>query len=101
MTQEAVKALNDDMILQVIAWGEAELAARKEQRKQDAIAKIRELAAAVGVSVAIDGMRGRPRRKTAAKPDQIVHHRPAVAAKTSASAASVPTQGSRVSSTRS
>src|ERR1019366_8097161 len=69
MTQETLKALTDSEISQVIAWGQAELAARKEQRKQDAIAKIRELAAAVGVSVAIEGVRGRPRgqRPTAAQ----------------------------------
>jgi hypothetical protein len=45
MTQEALKTLTDDMISQVIAWGQVELAARTEQR--------------VGVTVAIERMRGR------------------------------------------
>ena len=37
-----------------------EIKARTERRKQETIAKIKELAGTVGVSVAIGGMRGRP-----------------------------------------
>ena len=43
--------------------------ARAEKRKQETIAKIKELAGAVGVTVAIGGVRGRPARtKSEAKP---------------------------------
>ena len=97
MTQDALKALTDGEISQVIAWGQAEIAARVEQRKQDAIAKIRELAAAVGVSIAIEGTRGRPRRKPTAKPEHVPARRPAVPTP----AASGTAQVSRGSSARS
>jgi hypothetical protein len=66
MTREALKALSDSDLSEVMAWGEEERKARAEKRKQEAIAKIRELAGAVGVTVAIGGARGRPAR---AKPD--------------------------------
>ena len=67
MTQDAVKGLSDSELSQVMNWAGAEIAARREQRKQAAIAKIRELAGAVGVTVAIGGARGRPRRAAGAK----------------------------------
>jgi hypothetical protein len=60
MTQEAVKALTDADLSQVVAWAQAEIKARAERRKQETIAKIRELAGTVGVSVTIAGARGRP-----------------------------------------
>ena len=60
MTQEAVKALSDAELSQVAAWAQAEIKARAERRKQETIAKIRELAGTVGVSVTIGGARGRP-----------------------------------------
>jgi len=60
MTQETVQALSDSELAQVIAWGQEELNARAEKRKRETIAKIKELAGAVGVSVSIGGMRGRP-----------------------------------------
>jgi hypothetical protein len=73
MTQEVVRALPDGEILQVIGWGQAELAARKDKRKQDAISKIRELTATVGVTVNIEGARGRrPKSPAAAKPAKAV-----------------------------
>lgn len=65
MTQETVKALNDSELALVIDWANTEIRARAEKRKQDTIAKIKELAGAVGVTVAISGARGRP-VKTAA-----------------------------------
>ena len=61
MTQDAVRALNDDELTQVISWAQAEIKARAERRKQETIAKIKELANAVGVSVTIAGGRGRPK----------------------------------------
>ncbi len=62
MTLEELKALSDREIEQVIAWGQAELRQRVERRKQETIAKIKELAGSVGVRVAIGGVKGRPAR---------------------------------------
>jgi hypothetical protein len=62
MTQDALRELSDAELSQVMTWAQAELAARRERRKLDAVAKIRELAAGVGVTVAIGGVRGRPKR---------------------------------------
>lgn len=60
MTQETVRALSDGDLSQVVAWAQAEIKARAEKRKQETIARIKELAGAVGVSVSIAGVRGRP-----------------------------------------
>jgi hypothetical protein len=60
MTQETVRALSDADLSQVVAWAQAEIKTRAEKRKQETIAKIKELAGAVGVTVAIGGTRGRP-----------------------------------------
>jgi hypothetical protein len=60
MTQETIKALSDAELSQVVTWGQQEQQARQAQRKQETIAKIRQLAGAVGVSVSISGLRGRP-----------------------------------------
>jgi hypothetical protein len=72
MTQETVRALSDADLSQVVAWAQAEIKARTEKRKQETIARIKELAGAVGVSVAIGGVRGRPsitkRRKASTAP---------------------------------
>ena len=63
MTQETVRALPDADLMQVVAWGQAEIKARAEIRKQETIARIKELAGAVGVTVAIGGVRGRPAKR--------------------------------------
>lgn len=60
MTQEAIRALTDGELSQVVAWAQTEIKARTERHKQETIAKIKELAGTVGVSVAIGGVRGRP-----------------------------------------
>jgi hypothetical protein len=60
MTQETVRALSDADLVNVIAWAQGEQKARAERRKRDTIAKIKELAQTVGVSVNIAGTRGRP-----------------------------------------
>jgi hypothetical protein len=60
MTQDAVRALPDSALADVIAWAQSEQKARAEKRKQETIARIRELAGSVGVSVTINGTRGRP-----------------------------------------
>jgi hypothetical protein len=62
MTQETVKALSDVDLSQVITWAQEEIQTRTQRRKQEAIAKIKALAAQVGVSVSIAGVRGRPAR---------------------------------------
>ena len=60
MTLDAIKALSDSELVNVIAWAQGEQKARAEKKKQETIAKIRELASSVGVAVKIDGTRGRP-----------------------------------------
>jgi hypothetical protein len=60
MTQETVRALSDDQLVQVIAWVQGEQKARAERRKRETIAKIKELAGTAGVLVRIQGVRGRP-----------------------------------------
>jgi hypothetical protein len=62
MTQETVRALPDADLMQVVAWAQSEIKARAEKRKQETIARIKELAGEVGVSVAIGGVRGRPKK---------------------------------------
>lgn len=69
MTQDAVRALNDGELEQVIAWAQTEIKARAERRKQEAIAKIKALASMVGVSVSIAGARGRPAKARIRKED--------------------------------
>jgi len=60
MTQDTVKALTDDQLVHVIAWAKVEQKTRAERRKQETIAKIKELARASGLSVGVEGRRGRP-----------------------------------------
>lgn len=60
MKQEDIRALADNELTQVITWAQTEIAARTERKKRETIAKIKELAGAVGVSVTIGGVRGRP-----------------------------------------
>ena len=60
MTQDAIRTLTDADLSQVVIWAQDEIKARAEKRRQETIAKIKEMAGAVGVSVAIGGVRGRP-----------------------------------------
>jgi hypothetical protein len=62
MTQDTVKALSDAELVQVIDWAQGEQKARAERRKRETVAKIKEMAVSVGIGVAIQGTRGRPRR---------------------------------------
>jgi hypothetical protein len=64
MTQETVRALSDADLSQVVAWAQAEIKVRAEKRKQETIAKIKELAGEINVTVAIGGARGRPAKAT-------------------------------------
>ena len=59
--------LNDAELAAFVAAGQVEIATREKRRKEEAIAKIRELAGAAGLSVAIEGARGRPGGKQAKK----------------------------------
>ena len=60
MTQETIKALSDAELSQIVAWGQQEQQVRETQRKQDTIAKIKDLAKSIEVGVKIEGVRGRP-----------------------------------------
>ena len=55
-----VKMLNDKDLAAFVAAGQAEIAAREKQRKEETIAKIRALASQAGLAVQIAGARGRP-----------------------------------------
>ena len=61
MNQAETKAWSDSELESVIACALAERKARAEKRRQDTITKIKELAAGLdGVSIKINGTRGRP-----------------------------------------
>lgn len=62
MKRDEITALPDAEIEQIMAWGQEEQRLRAERRKSEAIARIKELAATVGIGVAIQGQRGRPVR---------------------------------------
>jgi len=55
-----IKAFFDSELDQFIEAAQAEKQARAEKRKQEAITKIREIAASQHISVHFDGQRGRP-----------------------------------------
>lgn len=65
MKQEMITALSDGELTQVMSWVQAEQKSREGKRKAEAIAKIKELAQSVGVSVNLVGMRGRPKSSQA------------------------------------
>ena len=60
MKTDDIKAFNDSELDQFIEAAQAEKQARAEKRKQEAITKIREIAASQHISVHFDGQRGRP-----------------------------------------
>jgi hypothetical protein len=60
ITAEAIKSLSDDELARFVEAGKGEQKARAERKKQETIARIKELAGTVGVRVAIGGARGRP-----------------------------------------
>jgi hypothetical protein len=61
VTIEAIKSLLDDDLDRFIDSGMEEKRVRAERRKQETIARIKELAESVGVAVAIGRTRGRSR----------------------------------------
>jgi len=60
ITLEQIKSLPDDELGKFVEAGQEEQKARAERKKQETIARIKELAGTVGVRVAIGGARGRP-----------------------------------------
>jgi hypothetical protein len=61
VTIDAIRGLSDDDLNRFIDSGMEEKRARAERRKQETIARIKELAESVGVAVAIGRTRGRSR----------------------------------------
>ena len=59
MSNDNLKTLSDNELAQLVVKAQAEIAART-RRKEDAIARIKQLAGDAGVSVSIKGARGRP-----------------------------------------
>jgi hypothetical protein len=66
MTREMLKTLSDTELEQVGVWTREETRERAVKRKQETIARIRDLAAGAGVHIKISGARGRP---TKAEPE--------------------------------
>lgn len=60
ITVEAIKNLPDDELAKLVEAGRQEQKDRAERKKRETIARIRELADAVGVRIAIGGAKGRP-----------------------------------------
>ena len=59
MTKDDIKALNDKQLEEVNGWTDEERRERAEKRKQETIAKIRELAGSIDMPIKL-GTRGRP-----------------------------------------
>jgi hypothetical protein len=68
VTIEAIRSLSDDDLDKLIDSGVEEKRVRTERRKQETIAKIKELAATVGVPVSFGGTRVRPKAVRKPKP---------------------------------
>jgi hypothetical protein len=65
ITLETIRSLPDDELARLVEAGKEEQKDRAERKKRETIARIRELAGAVGVRVAIGGARGRPAKAKA------------------------------------
>lgn len=68
VTTESMKSLSDEELDRLIDAGTKEKHAREERRKQETIARIKELAGTISVTVTIGGSRGRP--KSGKKPKE-------------------------------
>lgn len=68
MKLDDIKTLSDSDLGQFRAAAETEQKERAERRKQQTIAKIKELARSVDVDVKIAGMRGRPPKTKEERP---------------------------------
>ena len=67
MKQDEIKALSDGELAEVLRWTQNETQARAERRRQETIAKIRELAGSIDMPVRL-GTRGRPPKPKTKKP---------------------------------
>jgi hypothetical protein len=65
---DELRALSDNDLAQLRTAAEAEQKERAEKRKQETIAKIKELARSIEVDVRIAGVRGRPPKVKEEKP---------------------------------
>jgi hypothetical protein len=65
ITMEVIRTLPDEELDRFIAAAAEERKARIEREKQATIAKIKQMAGAIGVRVAIGGARGRPAKASA------------------------------------
>ena len=70
MTRDAIKTLSDAELEQAGVWAKEETRERAVKRKQETIAKIRDLAAGAGVHIKISGARGRPAKEGISKSGQ-------------------------------
>ena len=70
MTREMLKTLSDTELEQVGVWTREETRERAVKRKQETIARIRDLAAGAGVHIKISGARGRPAKEGISKSGQ-------------------------------
>lgn len=75
ITPEQIKSLPDDELERFVEAGRQEQKERAERKKQETIARIKELAGTVGVRVAIGGARGRPVKPKPANTDAPVRKR--------------------------
>lgn len=65
ITMEVIRTLPDEELDRFIAAAAEERKTRIEREKQATIAKIKQMAGAIGVRVAIGGVRGRPAKASA------------------------------------
>jgi len=65
ITQEAIKALSAEQFEQVKGWVRDDDKARVERHKQETLAQIRELARSAHIGIKIEGVRGRPAKRSA------------------------------------
>jgi hypothetical protein len=66
MKADEIKALSDSDLAEVCRWADSETQARAERRKQETIAKIRELAGSIDMPIKL-GTRGRPPKQKTQK----------------------------------
>lgn len=67
MIEEMIKKLGDQELRELVIRGQQEVAIRARKQKEETIARIKALASAEGISIAIKGTRGRPPREGQSK----------------------------------
>lgn len=66
-TEIDITTMSDTDLATFAAAAQAELESRRQKRRDDAIARIRAMAGEAGLTVAIEGARGRPPRTRGAR----------------------------------